>query len=53
MTDATTELAPYAFVRKETLEQQAAPLSVAGPVAWIRTNLFSGPLNTLLTLLSL
>lgn len=51
MTDATTEMAPYAFVRKETLPQQAAPLSVAGPVAWIRTNLFSGPLNTVLTLL--
>lgn len=51
MTDATTELAPYAFVRKETLEQQAAPLSVAGPIAWIRANLFSGPLNTILTLL--
>lgn len=51
MTDATTELAPYAFVRKETLEQQAAPLSVAGPLAWVRNNLFSGPVNTLLTLL--
>jgi general L-amino acid transport system permease protein len=51
MTDATTELAPYAFVRKETLPQQAAPLSVAGPIAWIRANLFSGPLNTILTLL--
>lgn len=53
MTDAVTEMAPYAFVRKETLPQQAAPLSVAGPVAWIRTNLFSGPLNTILTLLSI
>jgi general L-amino acid transport system permease protein len=53
MTDATTDLAPYAFVRKEQLEQQAAPLSVAGPIAWIRNNLFSGPLNTILTLLSL
>ena len=35
MTDATTEMAPYAFVRKETLEQQPPPLSVAGPLAWI------------------
>ena len=35
MTDATTEMAPYAFVRKETLEQQPAPLSVAGPLAWV------------------
>ena len=53
MTDATTELAPYAFVRKETLQQEPAPLSVAGPLAWIRGNLFSSPLNTVLTLLCL
>lgn len=53
MTDATLENAPNAFVRRETLDQQPAPLSVAGPIAWIRTNLFSGPLATLLTLVSL
>jgi general L-amino acid transport system permease protein len=53
MTDATLENAPYAFVRKETLEQEAAPLSVAGPVAWIRNNLFSGPVNSLMTLVCL
>jgi len=51
MTDATTENAPYAFVRKETLQQEPAPLSVAGPLAWIRANLFSSPLNIILTLL--
>lgn len=51
MTDATTENAPYAFVRKETLQQEPAPLSVAGPLAWIRGNLFSSPLNAILTLL--
>jgi len=51
MTDATTENAPFAFVRKETLPQEPAPLSVAGPLAWIRTNLFSSPLNIILTLL--
>ena len=51
MTDATTENAPYAFVRKETLPQEPAPLSVAGPLAWIRANLFSSPLNAILTLL--
>jgi general L-amino acid transport system permease protein len=50
MTDATLENARYAFVRKETLEQEAAPLTVAGPLAWIRNNLFSSPLNALLTL---
>ncbi|KFC69075.1 putative amino acid ABC transport, permease protein [Bosea sp. LC85] len=49
MTDATTENAAF-FVRRETLPQEAAPLSVAGPLAWIRANLFSGPVNTLLTL---
>lgn len=53
MTDATTENAPFAFVRKETLEQEAAPLSVAGPVAWVRNNLFSGPINSLMTLVCL
>uniref|UniRef100_A0A9E7ZM81 Amino acid ABC transporter permease n=1 Tax=Bosea sp. NBC_00436 TaxID=2969620 RepID=A0A9E7ZM81_9HYPH len=51
MTDATTENSPYAFVRRETLQQEPAPLSVAGPLAWIRTNLFSSPLNAILTLL--
>ncbi len=53
MTDATLENAPNRFVRRETLQQQPAPLSVAGPIAWIRTNLFSGPVGTILTLLSL
>ncbi len=53
MTDATLDNAPNAFVRRETLAQQPAPLSVAGPVAWIRTNLFSSPLGTVLTLVSL
>ncbi|AOO84952.1 amino acid ABC transporter permease [Bosea vaviloviae] len=51
MTDATSENAPYAFVRTETLQQESAPLSVAGPLAWIRGNLFSSPLNAILTLL--
>lgn len=53
MTDATLENAPYAFVRQETLQQEAAPLSVAGPVAWVRNNLFSGPVNSLMTLVCL
>ncbi|WP_089175837.1 amino acid ABC transporter permease [Bosea sp. AS-1] len=51
MTDATLDNAPRAFVRTETLQQQPAPLSVAGPLAWIRANLFSSPLNAILTLL--
>ena len=53
MTDATLDNAPNAFVRRETLAQQPAPLSVAGPVAWIRSNLFSSPLGSVLTLVSL
>lgn len=53
MTDATTEMAPFAFVRKETLEQQPAPLSVAGPLAWVRLHLLSSPLNIALTLICL
>ncbi|AZO77592.1 MULTISPECIES: amino acid ABC transporter permease [unclassified Bosea (in: a-proteobacteria)] len=53
MTDATTEMAPYAFVRRETLEQQPAPLSVAGPLAWVRQHLLSSPLNIALTLVCL
>lgn len=53
MTDATLENAPHSFVRRQTLEQEAAPLSVAGPVAWIRNNLFSGPVNSLMTLVCL
>ena len=52
MTDATTEMAPYAFVRRETLEQQPAPLSVAGPLAWVRQHLLSSPLNIVLTLIA-
>jgi general L-amino acid transport system permease protein len=51
MTDATLENAPHAFVRKQTLEQEAPPLSVAGPIAWIRNNLFSGPVNSFMTLI--
>lgn len=53
MTDATTENSPFAFVRREAAPQEAAPMSVAGPVAWIRANLFSSPLNGFLTLVCL
>ncbi|MCU4180368.1 amino acid ABC transporter permease [Bosea sp. BH3] len=53
MTDATLENAPYSFVRKDTLPQEAPPLSVAGPLAWIRTNLFSSPLSSILTLIGI
>jgi general L-amino acid transport system permease protein len=41
---------PSAFVRRDTIPQAPAPASVHGPIAWVRENLFSGPLNTLMTL---
>jgi general L-amino acid transport system permease protein len=42
-----------AFVRTETVPQQPPPVLQVGPVAWARENLFSGWLNSILTLLSL
>ncbi|MGL4320274.1 MAG: amino acid ABC transporter permease, partial [Paracoccaceae bacterium] len=41
------------YVRTEMLPQQAAPLGERGLVKWARENLFSGPLNTIATLLAL
>ena len=41
------------YVRTEMLAQQAPPSSQVGPIRWMRENLFSGPVNTILTLLSL
>ena len=41
------------FVRDAILAQQKAPASEVGAVRWIRENLFSGVLNTVLTLGSL
>lgn len=35
------------------IEAQPAPSNTIGPVAWLRANLFSGPINTLFTLLGL
>ena len=40
------------FVRKDMLPPQAPPVSQIGMVRWMRENLFSGPLNTVLTVLS-
>ena len=39
------------FVRQEMLAPSAPPLSAAGPVLWMRENLFSSPLNVFLTLM--
>ncbi|MBD0864375.1 MAG: amino acid ABC transporter permease [Rhodobacteraceae bacterium] len=43
---------PFAFVRKEQLPQLPPPAREQGAVKWIRENLFSGPVNSLLTVLS-
>ncbi|WP_415184155.1 amino acid ABC transporter permease [Phaeovulum sp.] len=39
-----------AFVRNQMLPQKPAPATEAGVLKWLRENLFSGPVNTLLTL---
>jgi general L-amino acid transport system permease protein len=41
------------FVSREKVEALPPPNLARGPVAWVRENLFSGPLNTILTLGSL
>lgn len=41
------------FVRTEMLEPQTPPVSQRGAIRWLRENLFSGLLNTALTLLGL
>jgi general L-amino acid transport system permease protein len=43
---------PDTFVRKEMLPPQTPPVSQIGAVRWMRENLFSGPLNSILTVLS-
>lgn len=40
-------------VRNEMIASRPAPVRTVGPVAWLRTNLFNGPINTLFTLLGL
>jgi hypothetical protein len=39
------------FVRAQGIESQPPPRLVSGPLAWIRNNLLSSPLNVTLTLL--
>jgi general L-amino acid transport system permease protein len=41
------------FVRAQPVDAAPPPNLVRGPLAWIRENLFSGPLNTILTLIGL
>ncbi|WP_417588761.1 amino acid ABC transporter permease [Pararhodobacter oceanensis] len=41
------------YVRTEMLGEQAPPVSEVGAVRWVRENLFSGWVNTILTVISL
>ncbi|HEX6118201.1 MAG TPA: amino acid ABC transporter permease [Dongiaceae bacterium] len=50
MTDQTLATPPVSDERKPDLPP---PMSVAGPIAWLRQNLFSSPLNVVLTILAL
>lgn len=45
----TTPMQP--FVRNQMLAQQKPPVSEQGALKWVRENLFSSPLNSILTLL--
>lgn len=44
--------ASRAFVRKEMLPEKTPPVAEAGALKWLRENLFSSVLNTILTILS-
>ncbi len=41
------------YVRTQMLPPQEAPIGERGAIKWLRDNLFSGPLNSLLTILGL
>jgi len=41
------------FVQSQRLPVLPAPVTTSGPIGWLRANLFSSPLNTLLTLVIL
>ena len=40
------------FLQKAAIEQQPPPASTVGPWAWVRENLFSSPLNIVVTILA-
>ncbi|MGX7708355.1 amino acid ABC transporter permease [Methylobacterium sp. Gmos1] len=44
---------PLTFVRREAVPASAPPSMVAGPLAWLRQNLFSSPANAVMTLAAL
>src|SRR5713101_3040379 len=41
------------YVRRLLVDAQPAPLTMTGPIGWLRANLFSSPLNAALTILSI
>ena len=49
MSDSTSNVA---FVRTEQIPPSAPPVAAAGPVRWVKDNLFSGVFNTILTLVA-
>ncbi len=40
-------------IQPKMIEARPAPKNTVGPLAWLRANLFSGPINTIFTLLGL
>lgn len=48
-----THAKTVSYVRDTMLPEQAPPLAEVGVIKWVRENLFSGPLNTILTIVSL
>ncbi|WP_340109289.1 amino acid ABC transporter permease [Pikeienuella sp. HZG-20] len=50
---AAARAASVAFVAEAEIPESPAPTSAIGPVRWVRDNLFPGPVNSVLTLLSL
>jgi general L-amino acid transport system permease protein len=47
-----TDVQPV-YVRRLLMDAQPAPLTMTGPIGWLRANLFSTPFSTVLTILAL
>ena len=47
MSDTSAQIA---FVQKEPIPESPPPSTAAGPIKWMRDNLFSGWVNSILTL---
>ena len=48
-----THAQTVSYVRETMLPEQTPPISQMGAIRWLRENLFSGPLNIILTIISL